>query len=381
MRSKVLVRISTVSNSLEGLLKGQLRYLNNYFEVIGISSGSSALENVRDKEGIKVVEIPMKRPPDLFNDLLSLIKLLWTLKRIKPHIVHSITPKAGLLAMLTSWFLRVPFRIHTFTGLLYPTATGMKRMILILFDKCICYFSTHIVAESKGVRLELMKITKRHISIIGDGHVNGVNTDLFDPDLDDLKYGSEVLRSELGISKDDIVFLFLGRLVNDKGVRELVEAFQRVSATCNHIHLLVVGGRENEHDGISNELFEVILEHPKIHYFGVCSDVRVYHVLSDYLVLPSYREGFPNVVLQSLSVGVPCIVTNVFGANEVICDNVNGFIIEKKSVVSITNVMMAIANGEIQIKRNLDFRSIIQTKYRNVIVWRNIKEYYDDLNT
>jgi glycosyltransferase involved in cell wall biosynthesis len=380
VRSRVLVRVSTVSNSIEGLLRGQLRYLNQFYKVIAVSSGKSVLEKVSVEEGIEVAEVSMKRPPHALKDLLSLVRLCRVLFSLNPYIVHSITPKAGLLAMLASWLIRVPYRIHTFTGLLFPTATGLKKIILMWCDKCICFFATNIIAESKGVKLELEKITSKHISVIGDGHVNGINTELFNPNLIDLKQEAEILRRQFKIKPNDLIFLYIGRLVNDKGLRELIQAFQSVSENFENVHLIVVGGKEHEHDAISDVFFNIICSHPRIHYLGVCRDVRVYHLLSDYLVLPSYREGFPNVVLQSLSMGVPCIVTEVFGATELVVENVNGFFIDKKSIDSISRIMLRILKGEVGIKKSLDYRSTIVSKFRNEIVWENNLKYYSELS-
>ena len=179
-RPKVF-RISSAPESLYKLLEGQLKYLNKYYRVIGISSDGEFLNRTRNREEIRTYAVPIRRRISPLFDLVSIAKMLIIIRKENPTIVHSITPKAGLISMVASFLARVPIRIHTFTGLIFPTESGLKKYLLIFVDKIICKLATNIIPEGKGVRNDLISygITKKNIKVLHNGHVNGINTDTF----------------------------------------------------------------------------------------------------------------------------------------------------------------------------------------------------------
>ena len=242
-----VIRTATVSVSIKYLLKGQLKFLNSFFDIIAVSDDSDkALNSVAVNEQIRTIEVPMKRNISLVNDCLSLIKLIILFRKERPDIVHSITPKAGLLSMLAAKFNGVPIRMHTFTGLIFPEKRGLLQKVLISMDKLLCWSATSIYPEGQGVRDDLLnfRITKKKLKIIANGNVNGVDLEYFDPKHIS-KTNQNNLKIKLGITKNEFVWIFVGRLVRDKGINELVEAFTQLSYPSK---LLLVGGFELDLD-------------------------------------------------------------------------------------------------------------------------------------
>ena len=178
---KKLIRVSTVPVSLYLLLEGQLKFLSHDFDVLGVSSPGKYLEMVKEREGIQVFAVEIKRHISPLSDIMSLYQLYRLFKKEKPDIVHSLTPKAGLLSMIAAFFARVPHRLHTFTGLVFPSKTGVIKNILILMDKLLCKCATNIYPEGNGVKLDLInyKITNKPLNIIANGNINGIDTEFF----------------------------------------------------------------------------------------------------------------------------------------------------------------------------------------------------------
>ena len=329
---KKLIRTATVSLSLDILLKGQLQFLSQNFDVVAISGQDEHLIEVEKREKVKTIAVTFERKIAPFNDLVSLFKLYRVFKKEKPFIVHSITPKAGLLSMIAGYFAKVPIRIHTFTGLVFPTRTGLMQQLLIVMDKVLCLFATHIYPEGNGVKNDLMdyKITKKALKIIANGNINGIDCDYFNTNHFS-ETTKQSLKAALKVDPNDFVFIFVGRLVKDKGINELITAFVRFSETNKQVKLLLVGPFEQHLNPINDSTLQKIKENSTIISVGYQNDVRPYYAISDCLVFPSYREGFPNVVLQAGAMNLPCIVTNINGSNEIITNNENGLIIEVKN--------------------------------------------------
>ena len=375
---KKLIRTATVAMSLDILIKGQLAFLNEYYEVIAVSGKDSYLENVALREGVRVENVPMNRTISPFNDFVSLVKMYLLFKKEKPDIVHSITPKAGLISMVAAFFAGVPIRIHTFTGLIFPSKTGIMRQLLIVMDKIVCYFATTIYPEGEGVKGDLIqyKITKKPLNVIANGNVNGVDIDYFNPNKVSQEQQSG-LRNELGINHSDFVYLFVGRLVTDKGINELVSAFNLLSKDNSNLILLLVGPYENDLDPLQKITLEGIQNNEKILTVGFQKDIRPYFSIANVFVFPSYREGFPNVVMQAGAMGLSSIVTDINGSNEIIVNNKNGLIIPSKDEIELKQTMkFVLENKEILQKMNSESRERIATCYEQKVVWNAILNEY-----
>jgi glycosyltransferase involved in cell wall biosynthesis len=376
---KKVFRISTVPMSLNILLKGQLAFLNKHFSITAVSGSGKNLEEVKIREGVNVYPISMVREISLIKDLFSLIKLYSYFKKEKPLIVHSITPKAGLLSMLAAKFAKVPIRMHTFTGLIFPTRTGLMQNLLIRMDQILCWAATNVYPEGNGVKQDLIdyKITSKPLKILANGNVNGIDLDYFNP-TSFSDHEINLSRNKHNINNDDFVFVFVGRLVGDKGINELIEAFEGIDN--KNAKLLLVGSFENELDPLEKETLSTIKTNPNIISVGYQTDVRAYFAISDALAFPSYREGFPNVVMQAGAMGLPSIVTDINGCNEIIEEGTNGIIIPPKDVVALKNAMLEmIENKELYNHLKSNAREMITSRYEQRIVWEALLEEYKRL--
>ena len=374
-----IIRTSTIPLSLNVLLKGQLKFLSKRFVVIGLSSQGNDLIEVGKREEIKTISVEMERGISPLKDLISLIKLYKVLNKEKPTIVHSITPKAGLLSMLAGKMAGVPIRMHTFTGLIFPTRTGAMQKLLIKMDQLLCWAATDIYPEGNGVKKDLIdyKITNKPLKVLANGNVNGIDLNYFSKDTITIEHQTQ-LKNELGIQPNDFVFIFVGRLVGDKGINELVEAFSKFRTP--NSKLLLVGPLESELDPLEEETLKEIDRNPQIISVGFQSDVRPYFAVSDALVFPSYREGFPNVVMQAGAMGLPCIVTDINGCNEIIIEGENGLIIPVKNKEAIKNSMIhLIKDKEYYQKLKNNSRNLIKERYEQSVVWEALLKEYKTL--
>lgn len=373
MKNK-LIRTATVAMSLNYLLKGQLSFLNEHYEVIAVSGEDNHLQEVRERENVRTENIKIQRTISLLKDLKSLWVLYFLFRKEKPQIVHSITPKAGLLSMLAAKMTGVPIRIHTFTGLIFPEKRGFLQQILILMDCLICFCATDVFPEGEGVKRDLIKykITSKPLKIIANGNVNGIDTAYFSEDQV-LLSEREVLKKELGIDSNDFVFIFVGRLVGDKGINELVSVFKEVTSQNKNVKLVLVGPLESDLDRLNSQTLKEIENNDAILSVGFKKDVRTYFAISDALVFPSYREGFPNVVLQAGAMGLPAIVTNINGSNEIIKAGINGLIIEAKDKVALQQAMQELMKDK-RLYETLKFnaRELITSRYEQKMVWEHL---------
>lgn len=368
-----LIRTSTIPASLENLLKGQLKMLSKYYNVLAVSSPGDDMETIEEREGVRTIAIPMERRISLIKDFISLIRLIVLFAKERPDMVHSITPKAGLLSMLAAWITRVPVRMHTFTGLVFPTATGKMQKLLIAMDRLTCFCATHINPEGEGVKRDLVNynITSKPLHIIANGNVNGIDLEYFDKT-------PEVVEKACSYKKEGtFTFCFVGRMVRDKGINELVHSFLRLYQKDERVRLLLVGPFEKELDPVLPEVEEHILHHPGICYMGYQNDVRPFLVASDALVFPSYREGFPNVVIQAGAMGLPAIVTDINGCNEIVLPDLNGVIIPSKDEQALYESMKYFASHPVEVERMAaNARPLIASRYEQRIVWNALLDEY-----
>ena len=380
MTSKLkLIRTSTVPGSLDTFCRGLLRELSDDgYDVVAVSSPGEALDRIAAREGVRTVAVPMQRRIAPLSDLRSLWRLIRVFRRERPAIVHSITPKAGLLSMMAAWICRVPVRLHTFTGLVFPTATGLKQRILILTDRLTCACATHIVPEGEGVRQDLInyRITRKPLRVLGHGNVRGI-------DLTHYDRTAEVIQAASAIRRPDcFTFIFIGRLVGDKGINELIEAFTRLHAEHPATRLLLVGRQEPELDPLAPSTVEAIERCEAIEAVGQQSDVRPWLAASDALVFPSYREGFPNVVIEAGAMGLPSIVTDINGSREIIISGRNGTVIPPRSADDLYAAMLRFLTSSDEVAAMAAAaRELVASRYEQSYVRRCLKDYYSEILT
>ncbi|MFC2720807.1 MAG: glycosyltransferase family 4 protein [Flavobacteriaceae bacterium] len=384
---KKLIRITTVPISFKVLLKGQLRFMtSNGFDVKGVSSEGEELREVRENEGIAVEAITMSRKITPFQDLKSLWEMWNFLRKEKPQIVHTHTPKAGIIGMLAARLAGVPHRLHTVAGLPLMEATGIKRKILNFVEKLTYSSATRVYPNSKGLYDFILQnnfTQSNKLKIIANGSSNGINTTFFSPDqVSETEWVA--LREKLNIQPDDFVFVFVGRIVSDKGINELIKAFSELQAVENNelmgIKLLLVGGLENDLDPLNPETLAEINQNKDIISVGFQQDVRPFFAISDALAFPSYREGFPNVVMQAGAMGLPSIVSDINGCNEIIVEGENGLIIPPKNVEKLKEKMLTLAGDKnLYIKLKENSRRMIENRYEQSVVWNALLEEYEGL--
>lgn len=392
INKKKLIRVTTSDLSLDSLLTGQLHYLNQYFEVVGLSSDSGLLQKVAEREGIRTIEVPMERSISLKKDWQCLWQLVRVFKTEKPYIVHANTPKGSLLSMIAAKITRVPNRIYYVTGLRYQGATGIFRLILKTMERITCFCATKVIPEGNGVKKTLLEdhITHKRMEIIHNGNINGKDTSYFSSDAVEQelkasginKEGSarEYYRNQIGLTPHDFAFIFIGRIVNDKGMHELAEAMRRIKTEHEECKVILVGPFESELDPLLPEDEKFFKEDPSIVFVGRQKDVRPFLLAADALVFPSYREGFPNVVLEAGAMGLPSIVTNINGCNEIIKDGLNGRIIQTHDANALYITMKYFVEHPVEVKRMAkNSRSIIQEKYEQKDVWKAYLDMYNNL--
>lgn len=374
-----IIRTSTIPTSLNIFCNGLLKELQDQYgyEIVAISSSGSALNEIKERERVKTIAVEMQRHISPIKDLKSLVCLIKTFRREKPTMVHSITPKAGLLSMMAAWVTRVPVRLHTFTGLVFPTATGFKQKILIFTDRLTCSCATHLVPEGEGVKNDLInyKITKKPLKVLGHGNVRGIDLEYYNPALPEVQTEADKIHD-----KNVFTFVFIGRLVRDKGINELVKAFSQLNITYPDTRLLLVGPYEENLDPLSAETLAEIKNNKAIKSVGCQTDVRPWLAASDIFVFPSYREGFPNVVIEAGAMSLPSIVTDINGSREIIINGTNGIIIPPREVAALQDAMeRLLTNSELAHEMSSNARPLIESRYEQGYVRQCLKDYYNEI--
>ena len=375
---KKIIRACTVSQSI-GFVRGMLPDLMKKYEVVLLSSPGKEMDEATTQFGVRGIRVPMERHISLTRDIVSLWRIIKIFRREKPDMVHSMTPKAGLLCMVAGWLTRVPVRIHTFTGLVFPTSTGLKRRILMLTDSITCSCATHVIPEGEGVKSDLLNngITKKPLRVLGYGNVKGVDMTHF-MRSEKIKVESEKLRSN-----EEFTFLFVGRIVRDKGINELCSAFKRLHAEHPETRLWLIGAFEESLDPVSPETKALIAEEQNgIEAVGVKrgDDLLTYYAASDCFVFPSYREGFPNTVLEAGAMELPSIVTDINGSREIIVDGKNGMIIPSKDEQALYEAMKKMVEDRAtreQMAANA--RPMIADRFEQGFVRQCLYDFYEEV--
>jgi glycosyltransferase involved in cell wall biosynthesis len=381
-RNKKLFIVTTSIKSFSYILKNQPAYLNQYFLVYVGSSEPELIKNYAIKLGVKYFPIPMYRKINLFSDIRSIYHLSLTLLKFRPDIIHSYTPKAGLVCAISGYLCRIPTRIHTFTGLIFPYKKPFMRFVLAIIDSLICKLNTHIIAEGQGVKKLLLenKITNKNINIIGNGNIAGVDTKYYNPEKFKHNEKTLELKRYFNINENSITFIFAGRINKDKGIIELLNSYTK--SYNENINLIILGEFETKEFELKvNSMIDN--SNNKIWLEGWKDDIRPYLFISDCFILPSYREGFPNVLLQAGAMKLPSIVTNVPGSNEIIINNHNGWICNSKSSKDLgilINRVVSMSKSELA-KIGIRARKNVEKKYEKTIYQKQLIEFYNQIQT
>ena len=382
-----IIRSATVGISLDTFCRGLLKDLQEKgYEVIALSSPDNELKQVEQREKVRTVGISMERHIAPLKDFVSLIRLIRVFLKEKPDMVHSMTPKAGLLCMIASWIARVPVRVHTFTGLVFPTSKGVTRKVLMATDWLTCACATHVIPEGQGVLNDLKNngITKKPMKVLGYGNVMGV-------DMERFSRRPEVMAKVALLKREGVfTFLFVGRIVGDKGINELVKAFISLLAQDlpQRLRLVLIGKYESELDPISSDSKQAIDSTPEIEEVGTQfgDDLLAWYAASDCFVFPSYREGFPNTVIEAGAMGLPSIVTDINGSREIVIpferdnEGATGLIIPSHDADALQKAMLWMITHDTERERMAaNARPLIGQRYEQSFVRKCLYEFYDEV--
>lgn len=360
------------------LIGGQPAYMKGKgMDVILVSADGADWAGIPDLEDFEVYKIDMARQIALRRDVLALLALIRLFRKVKPDIVHSHTPKAGLLGMLAARLSGVPVRIHTVAGLPLMESTGLKKKILIIAEK-VTYWAAHRVYPNSFRLKDFIEASRMtspsKLQVIARGSSNGIDATHFQR-TPELESAAARWREEQGIKPGSLVFVFIGRIVRDKGINELLAAFDALSD--KQAVLLLVGPFEDNLDPVDAHSREIIQRNPRVIHVGFQKDVRLFICAADVLVFPSYREGFPNVPLQAGCFGLPSIVTDINGCNEIIEDGVNGLIIPPKDEAALRAAMEQMAaDPALRARCAGAARDRILENFQQSVVWEALYQEY-----
>lgn len=378
-----LVRVTTVPISLKVLLRRQLRFMADQFEVLAVSSPGDVLDEVGSTEGVRTAGITMTRSITPVHDLKALWQLYRLFRKERPVIVHTHTPKAGLLGMLAARMAAVPVRMHTVAGLPLMEHKGIKRKVLEWVERLTYHCATKVYPNSHNLAQYVLDngfCAGHKVQVLGNGSSNGIDTDYFQPN-DTLAAEAEQLKAKHGIGQGDFVFVFIGRLVKDKGIEELVAAYTRLRQRYNNIRLLLVGPYEEALDPLNEQTRRIIQNNRGIIQVDFQQDVRPWLLMAQALVFPSYREGFPNVPMQAGCFHLPSIVTDINGCNEIVKDRHNGLLIPVKDRDALRLAMeLIMTDSALYQEMKRQARQAILDRFDQKHLWKALlNEYRDQL--
>jgi glycosyltransferase involved in cell wall biosynthesis len=291
-------------------------------------------------DGVEFVSIPIERRIAPRRDLLALLSLVRIFRRSRFDAVQSVTPKAGLLAMVAGCIARVPVRVHIFTGQVWATRQGAARWLLKQLDRVIGRCATHVLVDSPSQREFLLAervVSADRSRVLAKGSISGVDGSRFGPD----PRARRELRARLGVPEDCVIFLFLGRLNRDKGVLDLASAFARLAATDARLRLLFVGPDE---EGLRVPLEQALgAAAARAGFVGDTDRPEEYLAAADVLCLPSYREGFGTTIIEAAACGVPAIGSRIYGITDAISEGVTGLLFEPRSIEALAQCMSRLA--------------------------------------
>lgn len=379
-----LIRITTVPMALKVLLRGQMKYMREQgIEVLMVSADGVELEDVKAYEQCRHVLVHMTRAITPWQDLVSLWKLYRLFRKERPDIIHSHTPKAGLLAMIAGWMAGVKVRIHTIAGLRYTTATGISRKVMIAMEKLTGRMATQVWPNSRSlyeyiVDNKLVKANK--LSIIGKGSSNGIDLQRFSRSSL-TEEGLQKTREIIAYDPQLFYIVAIGRVVKDKGIAELANAFARSYKNSPRLRLILVGGFEDHLDPLDADTLQLVKSHPGIILAGWHDEVEYFLALSDLFVHASYREGFPNVVLQAGAMECPALVSRIPGCVDIVDHEENGLIFEAQSAEDLyQKLQQAIHEPEQMKERASRLRKKIEENFERRHIQELIREQYLLLN-
>ncbi len=336
---KKIVFVVTVPMTINFFLKDQIIALSELYDVTVITNAKSASELGQVAPMVKFIPIDIHREIAPWSDLKALWALFLCFRRNKYDSVHSVTPKAGLLSMVSAFLAGVPVRIHMFTGQVWATRQGVSRLILKIMDKIIAWSASTILVDSASQRTFLIQegvVSINHSLVIAKGSICGVNLQRFCLN----KKTRKEMRAKIGLDDRSIGVLFLGRLKKDKGIIDLAQAFSLLEKRFPDVHLVIVGPDE---DNLQGDVKQILSGCGlRLHFIAQTNEPENYMMACDIFCLPSYREGFGSVIIEAAACGIPAIGSRIYGVTDAIDENETGLLFEPGDVTELANTLVTL---------------------------------------
>jgi lipopolysaccharide/colanic/teichoic acid biosynthesis glycosyltransferase len=371
----LVIHVATVPLTL-WFLRGQVRFLQRAgLDVLAVSSPGPLLTGFRDTEGARIAPLPMRRAFSPLADLVALVRLWLLFRRERPSIVDAHTPKAGLLAMAAAWLGGVPIRVFHLHGLPHTTAAGIRRWVLVAATRLSCRFASRVLPVSGSVRrlaVEERLCPAGKAVVLAGGSVNGVDCQFFKPDAG----RRDEFRRRLGLKPGELAIGFAGRIVPDKGLAELQQAWQTVRRDFPGVHLVLAGDLESP-TPLPPGVLAPVSGDSRVHWLGWQSDMRNFYAGIDLLVLPSYREGLPTVILEAAATGIPAVTTDAVGCVDTVIDGITGAVVPARDAEALAQAISTyVAAPELRAAHGAAARSRVQACYRPETLWHaTLAEY------
>ncbi|MDO9204847.1 glycosyltransferase family 4 protein [Methylotenera sp.] len=375
-RKKICI-VATVPYALVMFMKPHIAMLAEQYDVTLIANGVEQDFSTLLNENVRFVPVNIARKISLWRDVVSLFQLYRIFRKEQFDVVHSLMPKTGLLAMFAAFFVGVPHRIHTFTGQVWANKEGLARWGLKTLDKLIAKCATDLLTDGFPQRLFLIEqhiVEENKIAVLGNGSTRGIEAERFKPNL----AIRHQIRSNLGISDNAVVYLFLGRLNKDKGIQDLAHAFAGLAVNMPHVHLLVAGPDEGGMDRMLQSILEKCAG--QYHRVGFTNRPEDYMACADIFCLPSYREGFPSVIIESAAVGIPAVASNIYGVVDAVVDGETGILHQPKSIEGIKQALLTLTNDAgLRAKMSKQAMTRAHTFFATDILVNAMRKYYQNL--
>jgi glycosyltransferase involved in cell wall biosynthesis len=381
-KKPTLVLVTTIPLTLHSFFKGQIMHLKNKgFQVVAVSSGGEELDEFGRKERVSVHEITMTRGISPVADLIAGLRLWVLFQKLKPTIVHGSTPKAGVLSMMAATLAKVPVKFYTLRGAMTEMRRGLAGGLLKMMEWTACALADRVLAVSRSVMDGVVfqrLCSEQKIKVLEHGSSNGVDAvNRFNPaNIDQVKRGR--LRSQFCGHEDAVIIGFVGRLVKDKGVVELASAWKRIRNACDNTCLLMIGPRE-PHNPVPRDILEELSRDDRVIMldFVANGDLPNYYAIMDIVVLPTYREGFPNVVLEAAAMGLPVVAAKVTGCVDAVADGVTGKLVAPRDVQSLVEAISHyVQDRKLRLNHGQAGRERVLKYFRPEPIWEALFEEY-----
>lgn len=378
-----LMHIVTVPVSLKTFFRGQAAHLRaRGLETVSVASPGEELDAFGQRENVATRGVPMQRAVSPARDLVAIARLCVTLMRERPKIVHAHTPKAGMLGMIAAWLTRRPIRAYHCRGLPLETATGLRRRLLWLTEWTSCRLAHRVLCVSESLRGRLLQeglCPASKAAVLASGSGNGVDSQQrFNPSAD-LKTKAAAIRKRLGIDPGDTVIGFVGRIVVDKGIVELAEAWATLREEFPRLRLMLVGTLADR-DAAPESVIAALHGDPRVHLVAPTPEMPEYFTAMDIVALPTYREGLPNVLLEAAAMARPVVATRVTGCVDAVVDGRTGLLVPAADPRCLADSLRRyVADPDLRARHANAARRRVEQEFLPTVVWDALAKEYQRL--